>query len=271
MGTQPYGIYIDKNNTIYVLNAQSNLIQVWAEGRANLTNSIAVNASQPQSLFVHPSGDIYISNGVALNRAGVWKPNSSSYITALDVGGECLNIFIDIYESLYCSIYNDYRVTKRSLNSSDNLVTTVAGLNYSGMGNDELNQPCGIFVDTNLDLYVADASNHRIQLFLIGQTSGMTVAGSSAPQTIDLSFPTGIALDANGYLFIVDAGDSRIVGSSANGFRCLVGCTSTAGVTPDRLNSPKSIAFDTHGNIFIVDTGNSRVQKFLLLTNSCSK
>ena len=99
----------------------------------------------------------------------------------------------------------------------------------------------------------------------------MTVAGSSAPQTIDLSFPTGIALDANGYLFIVDAGDSRVVGSGANGFRCLVGCTRPAGGAPDQLHAPKSMAFDTYGNIFITDSNNTRVQKFLLLTNSCSK
>ena len=165
MGTQTYGIYIDKNNTVYVPNAQYSLIQVWAEGSATLTNSIAVNASQPQSLFVHSSGEIYISNGVAWNRAGVWKPNSSSYITALDVGGECLNIFIDIHESLYCSIFSDHRVTKRSLHSIDNLVTTVAGLGYSGMQNNELSEPCGIFVDTNLDLYVADAKSSYSAFF----------------------------------------------------------------------------------------------------------
>ena len=117
-------------------------------------------------------------------------------------------------------MYSDHRVTKRSLSPTDTLVMTAAGLNHSGNGNDELNEPCGIFVDTNLDLYVADGNNSRIQLFQTGQTSGITVAGASAPQTILLSYPTGVALDANGYLFIVDSSSTRVIGSSANGFRC---------------------------------------------------
>ena len=37
--------------------------------------------------------------------------------------------------------------------------------------------PRGIFVDTNLDLYVADRYNHRVQLFRSGQLDAVTVAG----------------------------------------------------------------------------------------------
>ena len=41
----------------------------------------------------------------------------------------------------------------------------------------------GIFVDINLDLYVADYYNHRIQLFRLGELNGITVAGNTSLNT----------------------------------------------------------------------------------------
>ncbi|CAF4143130.1 unnamed protein product, partial [Adineta steineri] len=100
-----------------------------------------------------------------------------------------------------------------------------AGTGTGGSDSDQLRSPHGIFVDVNLDLYVADCGNDRIQLFQSGESNGITVAGStSLNPTIILDCPNGIVLDAEKYLFIVDQKNHRVVGSSWNGFRCLVGC-----------------------------------------------
>ncbi|CAF1479019.1 unnamed protein product, partial [Adineta steineri] len=66
-------------------------------------------------------------------------------------------------------------------------------------------------------------------MFPLGQFTGITLAGASAPGTITLNQPNGIALDGNGYLFIADCFNHRIVGSGPYGFRCLFRCTNTAG------------------------------------------
>jgi tripartite motif-containing protein 71 len=163
-----------------------------------------------------------------------------------------------------------HQVIKRSLNSSDNQLTTVAGIDCPGFLFNMLYYPSGIFVDINFNLYVADSGNNRIQLFQSGQLNGTTVAGNTAPGTIALNFPTGIALDADGYLFIVDSDNNRIVGSGPNGFRCVAGCSGHSSLS-NQLYNPQSMAFDSYGNIFVTDTGNGRIQKFLLATNSCSK
>ncbi|CAF3695439.1 unnamed protein product [Rotaria sp. Silwood1] len=132
-----------------------------------------------------------------------------------------------------------------------------------------LNNPTGIFVDDNPTLYIADSGNNRIQLFQLGNLNGKTVAGSDAPETIILNNPTHVTLDTDGYLFIVDSGNNRIVGSGPNGFRCLVGCSSTSGSPSNQLNAPYSMAFDSYGNIYVTDTGNNCVKNFRLATNSC--
>jgi DNA-binding beta-propeller fold protein YncE len=117
---------------------------------------------------------------------------------------------------------------------------------------------------------VADCGNDRIQLFQPGELNGTTIAGTGAPNTIDLNCPSGVLLDGDDYLFIVDNGNHRIVGEGVFGFRCIVGCQ-RQGSASYQLSNPQTMAFDRHGNIYVTDTGNSRVQKFLLVTNLYSK
>ena len=180
-------------------------------------------------------------------------------------------MFIDGSSSLYCSSTNSHKIIKRSLNSSDSQVITVAGTSCAGYLPHMLYYPRGIFVTMTFDLYVADNSNHRIQLFRQNQGNGATVAGSGAPGTINIRYPETVTLDADEYMFIADSGNNRIIGSGPDGFRCVVGCTGTSGSAPNQLSIPKRMAFDSHGNIFVVESNNHRIQKFLLSSNSCSE
>jgi DNA-binding beta-propeller fold protein YncE len=144
-----------------------------------------------------------------------------------------------------------------------------AGTDCYGARSNQLQYPCGIFVDRNLNLYVADCGNDRVQLFFSGQVTATTVAGNGAPNTISLNCPTDVLLDADGYLFIADGSNHRIIGSGPNGFRCLVSC-SGPGAASNELNNPTSFSFDTYGNIFVVDRDNNRIQKFNLMPNTNS-
>lgn len=165
-----------------------------------------------------------------------------------------------------------HRVIRKSLNNEFDSMKTIAGIGFRGSTSYMLNSPNGIFVDTNLDLYIADCFNNRIQLFPLNEFNGITAAGNgSSVPTIKLDRPAGVALDRNKYLFIADRGNSRIVASSQYGFRCVAGCSASQGTEAYRLWNPRSVIFDSVGNIFVADEGNCRIQKFILITNSCSK
>jgi sugar lactone lactonase YvrE len=77
-----------------------------------------------------------------------------------------------------------------------------------------LNLPIGIWVDTSNNLYVADASNNRIQRFALGNTTGTTVAGSSSgvggSSASSLNYTNDMRVDSNGNIYVVDSYNNRV-------------------------------------------------------------
>ena len=217
------------------------------------------------------SGDdeIFVDNGPPNSRVDRWTRNGTRLSSPMSTCAPCSGLFIDSENNLYCSQFNAHQVVRTSLNNLDPTLTIVAGTGCSGSTSNMLNHPWGIVVTIDLDLYVADQSNDRIQLFRFGKMNATTVSVNGATGTITLSGPTGFVLDADGYLFIVDSGHHRIIGSSSGGFRCVAGCSGSGGSAPDHLSSPATLSFDRDGNMFVSDTFNGRIQKFLLANNSC--
>ncbi|CAF1568159.1 unnamed protein product [Adineta steineri] len=270
IGSFPYGIFINGINTVYVPNRVSNTILLWPQGSNTSTTNTYSNLSNPYSLFMSMAGDIYIDNGYSYGRVDKYIFNTSNRVTVMNVNGSCYGLFIDISNNLYCSLKNHHQVVKLLLNNGTTIPTIAAGNGSAGSLSNMLNSPQGIYVDSNLNLYIADCANNRIQFIETGQLNGVTIVGNGSSANIILNYPTGIVLDANGYLFIVDSYNHRIVASSYYGFRCIVGC-SGGGSSASQLSFPQSMAFDSYGNIYVTDRNNSRVQQFTLETNNCSK
>ena len=243
---------------------------MWFEGSVDVTKRISINSSDSRSLFITATGDIYVDNGQYEGRVNKWTLNSTTGVPAMYIGSRCYSLFVDIRNTLYCSMGDLHQVVTKSLKNGSIELSIVGGTGCAGSASNMLFSPQGIFVDINFDLYVADCNNHRIQFFPSGQLTGTTIAGNTKPDTITLNCPTGVTLDADNYLFIVDSRNHRIVGSGSSGFRCLVGCFG-GGSTLDRLSNPQTMVFDRYGNMFVTDHENSRIQKFILLINSCGK
>ncbi|CAF1293135.1 unnamed protein product [Adineta steineri] len=267
VGTYPYGLFVDTNNTLYVCEFSQNAIQVWLEGGTIPIRTISGGLSHPYTMFVTVNGDVYVDNGDSNSQVDKWAVNRTVGVSVMIVKAACWGLFVDIYNNIYCSQYAYHQVVTKSLNSSSNMWIVAAGTDCSGSISNTLYYPRGIYVDTDLNLYVADCGNNRIQLFLSNQLNSITVAGTGAPSTIDLIGPSGVVLDGNGYLFITDTGNQRIVGSGPNGFRCLVGCSRVQGSASNQLYYPMTLSFDSHGNMFITDDFNYRIQKFFKTSN----
>jgi DNA-binding beta-propeller fold protein YncE len=232
--------------------------------------------SRVRSLFVTSNGDIYVDGdlkGGTVQKTQVhkWPVNAESNQLIMDVRGFCYGLFVDLNNTLYCSLRDHHQVLKKSLNTDEKVSISAVGNGSNGSALNMLDRPHGIFVTSTFDLYVADSGNNRILLFKSGQSNGTTLSNKTAIKNLTLNFPTGIVLDADKNLFIVDSNNHRIVRKGSDGFLCLVGCSNKQGSSSDALSYPRSLSFDSYGNMFVVDNDNNRVQKFLLASNFCSK
>ncbi|CAF4256438.1 unnamed protein product [Rotaria sp. Silwood2] len=92
---------------------------------------------------------------------------------------------------------------------------TVAGLNNApGVNASQLYTPTDVALDPFNTLYIADFINNRVQKWLIGASSGTTVAGqvnaTSSNTTGYLNRPAGIYIDSNDNIFVSDSNNHRI-------------------------------------------------------------
>lgn len=268
VGNEPFGIFVNANDTVYVVSRNLKQIVVWSEGNETPSQIISNNFNNPLSIFVTTSDDIYVSDSTFIYRIDNSTLNTTNHVTFMNTTGECISMFIDFTNTLYCSMDWKHKVVKLLLDYESNIEEIIAGNGTNGSTSDLLWHPNGIFVDTKLNLYVADSENNRIQLFQPAHINGETVAGNKVLSINGLNFPTAIVLDADGHLFIADRDNHRIIRSVPNGFQCIVGCSGQSGSASHQLHKPRALWFDSFGNIFVLDKMNHRIQKFLLLTNS---
>ncbi|CAF3920164.1 unnamed protein product [Rotaria sp. Silwood1] len=135
----------------------------------------------------------------------------------------------------------------KQLNSSSNGVV-IAGNNGNGNAANQFNGPMGIYLDVNNRsiIYVVDSSNHRVQRWIIGGTSGTTVAGgnSNGSALSQLNNPRSVISDSNGNLYISDTNNHRIVmwASGATVGILIAGTSGVSGSTATTLNYPNVTA-----------------------------
>ncbi|CAF4108014.1 unnamed protein product, partial [Adineta steineri] len=226
LGQYPFALFINTNNTIYTVNQEKKQILMWNNNSINPNKIVNVNFEESLSIFVTNNGDIYYDSGDSNGRVDKWISNTNSFVNVMNVNSECSGLFIDINDTLYCSMIFDHKIVKRWLNDSKMISTTAAGSGIPGSASNELSYPRGIFVDLNFDLYVADCDNNRIQLFKSGELNGTTIVGrGSSNDIISLFCPSGIVLDADKNLFIVDQWNHCIIRSGSNDIQCIIGCS----------------------------------------------
>lgn len=266
VGHPSHGFFIDIHDNIYFPNHYDKHISVW--NNDSLVRNLTTRLSDYTCIFVASDGGVYFENAKEKGTIEKWQLNTSKPEFVTKFNSSCYAIFIDINDTLYCSLHHLAQVVSVSLSNSNDTITVVAG-DARGEDQYQLNGSWGIFVDTTFNLYVADANNHRIQLFQPGQRAGITVAGNGIPDNLTLNLPTDVILDADGYLFIADNENHRIIRVGSSSYYCVAGCSRVNGSAPDQFQKPYALRFDSRGNIYVADEYNKRIQKFTLATNTC--
>ncbi len=250
----PHGITVDKYGTLYIADAGNNCIRevstsgiistIAGDGYAGFTNdggfAYGAELNFPCGITTDTLGNIFIADTYnncirRINQLGVIYTIAGYGSTvggyAGDYGYADTALFnfpndlaLDGNLNLYIADMFNHRI--RKIDSFGlGRINTIAGsgeIGFYGDGmyatNAELNNPSGIAVDYNNNVYIADLMNQRIRkvfssgfitTFAGNGTAGFNADGIIATSS-ELCSPQGVCVDYQGNLFIADFGNNRI-------------------------------------------------------------
>ena len=169
------------------------------------------------------------------------------------------------------------------------VVTTLAGVLSNHGGTDGTNDqalfdnPQGVTVDANGNIYVADTFNNAIRKVTPFGTNWAvtTIAGGDRldPGAVDetnraarFNNPYGIAVDGNGTLYVADTGNSTIRKVAPIGTNWVVTTLAGLALSPGSVNAsnsfarfraPVGVAVDTSGALYVADLTDNTIRKLI--------
>ena len=295
--SDPFGLAVDRRGNVIVTDGgQSNRIRrVTTEGRVETIAGSGegfADGNALQAQFNTPSG-------IAIDRAGniIITDTSNNRIRKLSTDGTRVStiagngvagfedgrtdeaqfdgpIGIAIDKNGDLIIADTYNDSIRKV-TTDGVVTTIAGTGLPGYSNGDANAamfdtPCGVAVDEDGNVFVADTGNHAIRkISSLGEVT--TIAGSSEEGLqkgdVRLNHPVGISLTHDGFLFISDEERGRIIritpeGESTIYAGSIAGFVNGTGESA-RFNGPSSVAVDRQGIVYIADSQNYLIREIV--------
>ncbi|CAF4009054.1 unnamed protein product [Rotaria sp. Silwood1] len=273
----PWGIYVDANGTLYIVDSSNHRVQKWLPGKIQRWSPgstygitlVAVTMASPKGMTFDSIGNLVVAD-MSYHRIDSFSiscPQTTT--TTIPPTTQSLN---QVCSTAYWN--STFRIVAGSTGS------------YSTAMN-RLYTPIDVTFDGYGYMYVVDNGNNRIQLFPPGRlntssmmsyplisnlgstssTSAVTLAGLSTGGGngySELSDPYSIFVDLNGIMYILDTGNFRVVKwlpGQPLGFT--VAGSGVTGTTLDKIGTSYAIYLDNQSNIYISEYGNHRITKWL--------
>ncbi|CAF4459743.1 unnamed protein product, partial [Rotaria sp. Silwood2] len=295
----PWGIYVDGNGTILIVDRGNHRVQKWDAG-ASLASTVAGSTSDPgpwSYQFNNPTAitldsyDYMYVLDYSNDRVQKWYPGASYGIT---VASGSMNLPVgmtfDRLGNLVVADSSYHRIISFSIMCPSSTATTTAppmlttsplcstsvwnqtisiiagSTSSAGSTATLLYYPFDIDFDGYANLYVVDHQNHRIQRFQPGSLTGTTVAGSSGSSgstRSQLYYPTSMIVTKNGTMFILDTSNYRVlrwqVGETLG---YIVAGGNGNGGAFTQIGVSYKLFVDDQDNVYVSENANHRITKW---------
>lgn len=222
----PYGIAIDSNDHIYVVDGANHRIQKfdkngnflakWGKNGGDGTAGTGDGEfTAPQGIAVDSNNHIYVAE------------RSNHRIQEFDENGNFLG--------------------KWGKNGGDG---------SSGPGNGEFSSPSDISMDANGNIYVSEGG--RIQKFN-GNMEFVAAWGTAGTGDGEFTSPYGVSVDSDNHVYVADTSNDRIQKFDENGTFLMK--WGSEGSANDQFNLPVKVAFHL-SYLYVSDYSNHRIQVF---------
>ncbi|MCM2357034.1 MAG: Ig-like domain repeat protein [Geobacteraceae bacterium] len=292
-----YSVTVDSSGNLYIADQDNNRIRK-VDYRTGIITTVA-SVNSPAGITVDSSGNLYIADGsnnrirkvdrgtglittVAGNGTqGFSGDNGAATAASLNLPNA---VAVDSSNNLYIVDRGNYRI--RKVDHVTGIISTVAGNSTKGFSGDNgtaasasLNNPYGVTIDSNGNLYFGDLNTSRIRKVDSGTGIITTVAGNGtqgysgdngAATAASFDWPRDVTVDSSGNLYIadyinnrirkVDSGTGIITTVAGNGTEAYAGDNGPAtSASFDNLRG--GVTVDSTGNFYIADYNNNRIRK----------
>jgi DNA-binding beta-propeller fold protein YncE len=293
--SDPFGVAVDSKGNLVIADggAGNRLRRITPQGNVETLagsdegfadgNALEAKFNTPSGIAIDRYDNIYIADtsnhrirkldnkGRVTTIAGSGIAGYQDGVAAYAMFDGPIGVAVDEQGTLYVAdTYND-RIRKIT---TEGLVTTVAGAGVAGYrdgGNTDawFDTPCGIAVDGQGTLFIADTGNNAIRkVSAAGEVS--TLAGNGGGDSdwdSRLSEPAGLVLTHDGFLFVSNQSHGRIQLITPEGeIKDFAGGNSgfADGLGREaRFNGASGIAVDKQGNLYVTDSHNYLVRKIV--------
>ncbi len=258
----PQGTAVDANYNVYVADTGNSTIRKlvfgggnWVvstiagiagtNGSADGTNSLA-RFNNPEGITVDGMGNVYVA----------------------DTGNSTIRKLVPIGTNYVVSTLAGAAGTNGSANGTNSLA--------------RFNNPQGITVDSEGNLYVADTLNDTIRMMTpvgsnwvvstIAGSPGMIGSSDGSNNLARFYNPEGITVDSLGNVYVADTTNDIIRKLALVGTNWVVstiaGLAGSSGSTDgtnqnSRFDDPGGITVDSAGNLYVADSGNNTIRKII--------